>query len=717
VELSGDEAQLNSCKKWKPGKRYTITVPPESELQDLVKWMSTISCQKFIWNGKVRSGKVTILSPEPVTLTEAYAAFYAALEGMGLTVEPAGDYFKIVETADAKSLNLPMYEGSRVPNNDRFITQLVRVKSSNPDEITAVLNKLKSKTGNIEQVGNLLIISDRGSTVRRLQRIVSEIDQYGTGEKVFFYQLQYADANEIADILREIFGEDGTKKASNAKNAKNATDASFSRVIVDDRTGTLIIVSSPSDYDTIRRLIEQLDVRLPGGGGKIHVKPLKNSDPQDVAAVLQSLASGAGSDPKNSKNKGATQGGSAAELFSGEVKVTADENSRSLVIIASAADYRNLEEVIDELDAQRSQVYLEIYLLEANVSRDLTAGAGGHVAFPFNTAQGQGVGLVSSAPSPDVNSLLLSPQALTGLAGGALGPLVPGSGQLLGLGQDIPSFGVIIQALSVANDTNVVAEPHVMTADNHEVQLEVGQRVPTPGALSFGGAGGQGASLTPLQSINREDVTLNIKVTPHINDEDTVSLDVELEDRDIISTDPTLGVTTTKRRFKLEHIMAEDDQPVVLGGLIRERERENVQQVPGLGQIPILGWLFKRKQKIKEKVNLLVIMVPHVVDSPDDVRRIHEMRTRERLEFLERETSFKRRDLETHVNYRSKSGMLSAVDKEARRIEQEEILLRQAEEELSTESITGELGESFEQKEPAADTPTPKARPARARKK
>ncbi len=664
----------------------------------------------------MRSGKVTILSPEPVTLTEAYAAFYAALEGMGLTVEPAGDYFKIVETSDAKSLNLPMYEGRNVPNNDRFVTQLVRVKSSNPDEIVAVLNKLKSKTGNIEQVGNLLIISDRGSTVRRLQRIVGEIDRYetGSGEKVFFYQLQYADATEIAEILREIFGEDSSAKG-NAKNAKNASGATFSRVIVDERTGTLIIVSTPDDYSTIRRLIEQLDVRLPGGGGKIHVKPLKNADPKTVAAVLSSLASGAGAsgNNKNSRNKGATQGGAAAELFSGDVKVTADEDSHSLVIVASAADYRNLEEVIDQLDAQRRQVYLEIYLLEANVSRDLTAGAGGHVAFPFDTAQGQGVGLVSSAPSPDVNSLLLSPQALTGLAGGALGPLVPGSGQLLGLGQDIPSFGVIIQALHVANDTNVVAEPHVLTSDNKEVQLEVGQRVPTPGALSFG-AGGQ-ASLTPLQSINREDVTLNIKVKPHINDEDTVSLDVELEDRDIISTDPTLGVTTTKRRFKLESIMAEDDQPVVLGGLIRERERENVQQVPGLGQIPILGWLFKRKAKIKEKVNLLVIMVPHVVDSPDDVRRIHEMRTRERLEFLERETSFKRRDLETYVNYSSKSGMLSAVDKEARRIEREELLLRQAEEELSAESITGELGDSFEQPESTPDKPTVRAKPARAR--
>src|SRR5690606_39552145 len=124
VERSGDEAGLgpNSCKKWPAGKKVTITVPPESELEQLVRWMMTISCQKFIWNSKIRSGKVTILSPEKVSLSEAYAAFYAAIESMGLTVEPAGDYFKIVESTDAKSLNLPVYEdGKPVPNNDRFV--------------------------------------------------------------------------------------------------------------------------------------------------------------------------------------------------------------------------------------------------------------------------------------------------------------------------------------------------------------------------------------------------------------------------------------------------------------------------------------------------------------------------------------------------------------------------------------------------------------------
>jgi general secretion pathway protein D len=701
VELSGDEAGgsagPNACKKWPANKKFTITIPRDAELEQLVQWMMTISCQKFIWNEKIRSGKVTILSPEQVSLSEAYAAFYAAIESMGLTVEPAGDYFKIVESTDAKSLNVPVYEdGSPVPNNDRYVTQLVRVKPENVKDLADLANKLHGKQGSVEVVGNTLIITDRGSIVRRLLKIIGEVDTgpVGNGEKIFFYQLQYADAEEVAQIIRDVFGEGSAGGAGGkAKGAGGgAGDANFSRVIVDERTGTLIITTTESDYATIQRLIQQLDVRLPGGGGRIRVKRLRNADPKEVATVLQSLVSGTGGAGGGTAAAGGKKGAEAGtEMFTGDIKITADEATRSLVIMASAADFNSLEPVIDELDRDRKQVYLEVYLLEASVKREVKTGAGAHFARDFQVDGQTGVGLVSSAPSADVSSLVLSPTALQGLAGGVLGPLLPGSGQLLGTGSDIPAFGVVIQAIQNNDDVNVVAEPHIYTADNKEAQIEVGRKVPTPGALQFGGAGG-GTSLTPLQSINREDVTLDIKVTPHVKDETSLTLDIELEDRDVVSTHPTLGVTTTKRRIKLENVLARDDLPVVLGGLMREREAETIQQVPGLGSVPILGWLFKRRVKQKEKVNLLIILVPHVVETADDIRRIHERRTRERYEFLERETSFKRRDLATNVNYRKKAGLLANMDREARRLESEELLLREAEQELASERITGEIG-------------------------
>lgn len=734
-ELSGDEGGLghNKCKKQPRGSKFRITLPKEAEIQDLVNWMMSVSCQKFILDVKARAGKVTILSPEPVTMEEAYAAFYAALQTMGLTVEPSGKYFKIVETAGVKGRTLPVYgPGSRAPNNDRYVTQLYRTKGETKD-VVDLLNKLKTKEGSVDSVGDLVIFTDTGASVRRLLKIVKQIDESETRlEKIFFFQLQYADPEETAEMIREIFGEkDGGKGKSKGKGKDAGGDEpGFSRVIVDERTGTLIVVSPEADYEVIRRLIERLDVPLAGGGGRIHVVKLKNADPEEMAQVLNQLGQGAG---RGGSGGGGGRGGrgggnanpapasSSAELFSGEVKVTPDPATRSLVVLASQTDFLALQEVIEALDAERKQVYIEVYLLELNVNKRLQGGVSGHFGAPFDVnagggvPAGQGLGFVSSSPDQQ-NSLLLSPAILNGLAAGVLGPEVPNSGQFLGVGQDVPAFGVILQAVQSDTDVNLVAEPHLYTADNQEASIEVGRNVPTQGALAFPGGGGAGGGLVPVQSVQRQDVTLKVQVTPHVNDEDTVTLDIEMENNDIESESPTLGVTTTKRRLKLDQVLARDDQPIVLGGLVQEVEREAVSQIPGLGQIPLLGWLFKRKTKTKTKINLLMVLVPHILETPDDARRVHKRRMDERLEFLERETAFKRRDLATSVNYRKKAGLLATINAEAGYMVEADVQRLQAEEELQQEQITGELGLSpqvyeEEEEEPAKPSAKPSSKP------
>ncbi|MCX4242948.1 type II secretion system secretin GspD [Paraliomyxa miuraensis] len=725
AELSGDEGGVghNTCRKQPRGAKFRITLPKEAELQDLVNWMMSISCQKFILDLKARAGKVTILSPEPVSIDEAYAAFYAALQTMGLTVEPSGKYFKIVETSEVKGRTLPVYgPESRAPNNDRYVTQLYRTKGD-PKDVVDLINKLKSKQGSVDAVGDLVIFTDTGASVRRLLKIVRQVDESDTRlEKIFFFQLQYADPEETAEMIREIFGEGEAGKGTKGKaTAKDAGEPGFSRVIVDDRTGTLIVVAPEADYEVIRRLVERLDVPLAGGGGRINVVRLKNADPEEVANVLSQLGQGGGGGGgggrggRGGNQANAAPAAAAAELFSGEVKITPDPSTRSLVILASQSDFRALKEVIDVLDAERKQIYIEVYLLELSLSRKIQGGASAH--FGANVpvgdvagTSGDGLGFVASSPEGK-NSVLLDPSLLNGIAAGVLGPQVQGSGQFLGLGQDIPAFGVIIQAVADDTDVNLVAQPHLYTADNQEASIEVGRNVPTQGALAFPG-GGQGGGLVPVQSVNRQDVSLKVTITPHVNDEKTVTLDIEMENNDIEATSPTLGVTTTKRRLKLDKVLGRDDQPIVLGGLVQEVERESTSEVPGLGKIPLLGWLFKRKSKQKEKINLMMVLVPHILETPEDARRIHKQRMEERLEFLERESAFERKDLSTSVNYRKKSGLLATVNQEADRMVIEEALTRAAEEELQQQQITGELGlspklyEDEEEDEPSPSSPT-----------
>ncbi len=742
-ELSGDESGVlphNTCRRQPKNAKFTITLPREAELSDLVNWMMTISCQRFIWDPKIRSGKVTILSPEPVTVREAYAAFYAALEQMGLTVVPSGKYFKIVESTGVEGKTVPVYgPKGRAPNNDRFVTQLYRVRSGDAQAVADVVGALKSKQGNVRVVGDMLIITDTGSSIRRLLRIVREVDEAALPtEKVFFYQLQYADPTEVAQIIEEIFPESeassGAAKTKRSKSRKGkgkgkktatlsvggsraGAAPSVRRVIVDERTGTIVVVADPRDFAVIRRLIQQLDVPLAGGASdRIHVVRLRHADPEKVAQVLQQLATGAQSKQKKGKKGKAAPAAGAATLFSGDIKVAADPATRSLVVLASQTDFFSLKPVIEKLDAERLSVYIEVYLMELTIGRTWQAGAAGHFGAPINTDQGQGLGFVATAPG--MNSIQPTPDLLSGILGGVLGPQIPGSGQFFGLGQDIPAFGVIIQALQSNNDVNVVAEPHLFTADNQEAVIEVGKTVPTPGNLAFpGGQGGTGG-LVPVQGINRQPVKLTVKITPHINDDKTVTMDVEMEDQDIESIDQILGVTTTERRIELNQIVAHDDQPLVLGGLVRETERETTAQVPGLGSIPLLGWLFKRKRKEKVRTNLLMILVPHIITSPDDVRRIHARRTAERIEFLER-TSFKKREVAPHVNYRNKRGLVATIEREAERMEEELERLRAVERELMQESVTGEIdlrepeggAEPSAEEQPAARTANEPAPP------
>lgn len=715
-------AGFDRCEKHVGNERFRITLPKEAELTDLVHWMSSVSCQKFIWEPKVRGGKATILAPEPVTMQEAFAAFHAALQTMGLTVEGAGDFYKIVESADAANHALPLYgTDTRAPASDRYVTQLYRVKAAAPEQLRSLLDSLKTKPGRVDVVGELLLVTDTGTNLARMLRLLEEVDRAAAPtERIYFHQLRHADPEAIATVVRDVFGvPTGGSTATTGKPSTAATPragskapaaaaasepvagaeqaATASRVLVDQHTQALVIVARPADYATIAKLIERLDVPLSGGAARFHLVPLSNADPAEVADVLTALASAAasaGKDKPAGKN-GATASTGAVPSFGADIRVTADLATRSLVIYATAADFLTLEPIIRGLDVERRQVYIEVYLLELTVERLVSAGAGAHfgstTSVDSGSASGDAVAFAASAPSATHNSVLLDPSVLSGLAAGIIGPAIPGSSALFGT--DVPAFGVVIQALQTDNDVNVVAEPHIYTADNREALIEVGDQKPVPGNIAYTpGTTNTGASqFVPGTQIQQRDIKLSLKVTPHVNDGKSLSLDVELDNENFVEA-TGLGVSTTKRKLKLEQVLAHDGQPLVLGGLMKEVERDNTSGVPGLSKIPLIGWAFKSRKKQKEKVNLLMIMVPHVLDGPDDMRRIHKRRMEERLDFLERYSAFKRKDLDTAINYNRKSGLLSAVNSEAQRMHDELAQRELAERELQRTDVSGEIG-------------------------
>jgi general secretion pathway protein D len=716
----------HSCERQPLHARFRITLEKEAQLTDLVRWMSSVSCERFIWGAGVRDGKVTVIAPEAVTMQQAYAAFHAALETMGLTVEETGGYLKIVESKDAARQVLPVYgPGREAPDHDRFVTQLHRPQPGRVDDVVTVVEHLKGERGTVQAVGELVIVTDTGSNVARMMEVIEEVDLPDASEAdaIYLHPLRHANPEELAGILREVFAKPeaakgasgaaagrgkgagagagagasaGVAKGSGAASAEPAPSraaaaasvtpgagaaAYVSAVAVDVRTRTLIITAPREHFPAVRQLVERLDLEIPDDAGTLFVLPLRHADPVEMAAVLGSLpsrgeAKASGGAPTAKPAAGAAGKGGAAPSASagvsigGEIQITADPATRSLVVMASHRDFLALRRVVEALDRERRQVYIEAYILELSTRHELGTDVSAH----FGQQRPDGtLGLVSSSPG-SINSAVLDTSVLTGLAAGVLGPAIPGSAGLLGIGQDIPSFGVMIQALEQHEDVNIVSDPHMYTADNKPARMEIGRNIPVPNGTSTVGA----TAITQV-TYNRQDVTLSLEITPHIGEGGALALDILIEDQQVIEgVAQDGGPTTTKRLLELEEVVARDGQPVVLGGLVQEKETITKRQVPGLGSIPVLGWLFKKRHRQREKVNLLVVLVPHVLESPDDARRIHERRLAERREFLERESAFEHRDLDVHVDYRKKSGLLAAVQSEARHMEDELRLHEQA---------------------------------------
>jgi general secretion pathway protein D len=675
----------HGCERQPLHARFRITLEREAQLTDLVRWMSSVTCERFIWGANVRDGKVTVVAPEAVTMQQAYAAFYAALDTMGLTVEETGGYLKVVESKDAARQVLPVYgPGEQAPTHDAFVTQLHRPQPGRVADVVAVVEHLKGERGTVQAVDDLVILTDTGSNVARMMQVIDEVDRPGReADAIFLHPLRHAEPEELAAIVRAVFpapeaagkAPAATKPAGKAGAAPTPSAAAYvSAVVVDLRTRTLVITAPREHFPTVRQLVERLDLPIPDDAGTLFVLPLRHADPVEVAAVLGSLpsrsaegkaASSSGAKPAaGGPGKGGSAGAGASGVsIGGEIQITADPATRSLVVMASHRDFLALRRVVEALDRERRQVYIEAYILELSTRHELGTDVSGH----YGRMNSDGsLGLVSSSPGA-VNSAVLDTSVLTGLAAGVLGPAVSGSAGLLGLGQDIPAFGVVIQALEHHEDVNLVSDPHMYTADNKPARMQIGRNIPVPNGSST-----IGAQAVTQVTYSRQDVSLSLEVTPHIGEGGTLALDILIEDEQVIEGQTQEGgPTTTKRMLELEEVVARDGQPVVLGGLVQEKETIAKRQIPGLGSIPVLGWLFKKRQRVREKVNLLVVLVPHVLESPEDARRIHERRLAERREFLERESAFEHRDLDVHVDYRHKSGMLAAVQSEARHMDEE----------------------------------------------
>lgn len=667
----------------------------EADLNELVKAISNITGRRFIYGGKVRQIKATVYSPDKVTVGEAYSAFLSILETNGLTVIPHGRFLKIIESPGVASQTTPIYgQGNPVPNEDRYVTRLYRVSNVDPAEAANVLAKFKSKDGDItvHPGGSLLIMTDTGTNVQRMMRILEDVDVGGAGDQIWFENIHYASAADVAGKLGEIL-DLRTSAGKGGKAGAGGAGGPGARIIADDRTNSLVITANNGDYMRLLELIKRIDVPQTGEG-QMHVLPLQHAGCKDLSGTLNQILGGSGGSSGGATGGRRPGGASAApvpgstdDIFEGQVKITCDEGSNKLVVTSSLRDYAALRNVIDQLDQPRRQVFIEAVIMDVNVNRTNDLGVRWHLGYPIDTPTGiDGAGDkgIIYGGNDAIKSLGAPSTMLTqlgALAVGVRGPSIAGSSELLGTGITIPAFGVIMNAMATDNDSNVLATPHILATDNVPASIEIGQNIPlqtnvggglsslagglSGGAGSTAGAGMLGAGLLGGLggfSAPRQDVGTKIEVTPHINDSDQVRLEItEGISEAGAPLEGSLGAIPINKRQAKTTLVVRDQQTVVIGGLVREAVTNERTKIPILGDIPVIGALFRTTKKTKSKTNLLLVLTPYIVRDQDDLRAIFERKMQERQEFLDRYFVFGDAEWEPPKDFERSNGLVEDI--------------------------------------------------------
>jgi len=660
-QMGGSDEDRKIFSEFAKGQTYHIDYY-EQDLIEFVKQMSEKFKVNFILSDKIKGGKITIISPNPVTREEAWQAFLSALESKGLTLVRVGKFYKIIQSRDAVRRPIKTYlNGGSTDPSDEVITYLLKLQHISPKDIDKIIKELKSKDGHhiTFEPTNTIMITDAAINIRRIVKIVNELDLPGGRDSIHVIDIYYASADDIADKLQQIFGEKGkksksssskkrkSKKSSSSSSAGDDDSVTITNIISDERTNQLIVVAPRDAMPKILDMINRLDIQIPGDG-QVHVYYLENANAEELASTLTGLA-GKGSSRKKKKSKSSS---SSSSLFEGEVKITADKATNSLVIVASTKDFNSIKNVIKRLDLRRRQVFVEAVIMEVTLRKDNTQGVSLNGGYSLDIG-GDTVPIFGGTTLGALSSIAMDPTTLTGLALGLQGPDLAGTEGLLGSGISIPAFGIVLQMIQTDSDANVLSTPHILTMDNEEAEIIVGSNVP------FITGQARDSNNNPVLSIQRQDVALTMKIKPQINESDFVRLQVQQEITELVSISETLGPTTTKRAAK-STVVVKDNQTIVIGGLLRDKETNDAEKIPLLGDIPILGRLFRRDKTSKEKTNLLIFLTPHIIKDESDFQRIFKRKMNERKEFLQRfygtDESY-----EFETDYSQKTGTLEAI--------------------------------------------------------
>ncbi len=599
----------------KEATRYVTIDFDNVDISVFIKFVSELTGKNFVVDDKVK-GKVTVISPKKIALDEVYKVFESVLEIYGFATVQAGEVTKVILAQDARGKRLDLLLNKEaVPPEDRIVTRILSLDHSSSDEMKKVLDPLISKTSIILSYPptGMLIITDVISNIQRLEKIVTALDVEGVGELISYIPLKFASAADMVKPLASVFQQSGRRTVAPIK------------IVADDRSNALIILATENDTARIRELLDLMDKEIPKGAGTIRVYYLQNAKAEDLVKVLTGLA-------QPSKTTTGAPGTAAAAVstaaFSKNVQIMADKATNSLIITADKADYSVIEEVIRKLDITRAMVYLEALIMEVNANKSFNVGVEWSMLNNMSIGAvtdlgGQSVGIAGF----NTGSSLIPQATASGVSslqsGFSLG--VIGAGIKIG-GVLFPNIGAVLNAYQNDADVRILSTPQLLTLDNEDAEITVGENVPYVSRqdTSVG-------SLTNYSNYEYKDVGVTLKVTPQINRDGYVRMKLDQTVTKVVSQSASVDAAgskvltpTTLKRTAKTTVVVKSGETVVIGGMIQDDTDQGISKVPLLGDIPLLGWLFKSRSSSGTRTNLFVFLSPRIIQTPEDAGKIKE---------------------------------------------------------------------------------------------
>ncbi len=584
-----------------------------ADIDAVARTMATLTGRNVVVDPRVK-GTITLTTDKPVSPAQAYSQFLAMLRLQGFTVVDAAGLDKIVPEADAKLQGGAVFDTVQVTGS-QIATQIFKLNFENANNLLPILRPLISpnNTINVNPGNNSLVITDYGDNLRRIGQIIAAMD-VSNATDVEVIALKHAIAVDLAPlVLRLIESGGGVAGVPGGQ-----TDGSFKTTLVaEPRSNTLILrAANPARLALAKSLINKLD--QPGNQsatGNIYVVYLKNAEATKLAATLRAAISGeartatasaAGAIPTPAGAVGAST--TAANQSSTGGQIQADAATNSLIITAPEPQYRQLRAVIDKLDARRAQVYVESLIAEVNADKAAEFGIQWQGALGQNGDANVGI-LGTNFKIGGTNIVDLATKALTGGSTLATGGNFAVAHQTNG----VYILGFLARYLQANGDGNILSTPNLLTLDNEEAKIVIGQNVPFVTG-QYTNSGTTGGTVNPFQTIERKDVGLTLRVKPQISENGTVKLTIfqEVSSVQASSVNSTTGLITNKRSIE-SNVLVGDGSIVVLGGLLQDEYSGNQEKVPGLGDIPLFGNLFKGETRSRKKTNLMVFLRPVVV--------------------------------------------------------------------------------------------------------